>query len=95
MEIAGCKRLAMQTRWLLFAVTGVFLTTCESTVSIQRMQGGTEGNVTASDVVVIDPEPGVEEAVPRPGNNGYKATNPSTVVLANGHPQLIEFYTDW
>ena len=95
MEIAGVNGLGMQIRWLFFAVAGAFLTSCGSAASTQRVQGGTGGTVTATNVVVIDAVPAAEESVPRPGNNDYKSTDPTTVVLAKGHPQLIEFYADW
>jgi len=39
------------------------------------------------------PSPG--EAAPPPVKTGLEATNPSTVVLASGKPQLVEFFAFW
>ena len=39
------------------------------------------------------PSPG--EAAPPPVKIGLEATNPSTVVLASGKPQLVEFFAFW
>ena len=39
------------------------------------------------------PSPG--EAAPPPVKTGLEATNPSTVVLVSGKPQLVEFFAFW
>ena len=39
--------------------------------------------------------PGPGEAAPPPVKTGLEATNPSTVVLASGKPQLVEFFAFW
>jgi hypothetical protein len=39
------------------------------------------------------PSPG--EASPPPVKTGLEATNPSSVVLASGKPQLVEFFAFW
>ena len=41
----------------------------------------------------VYPSPG--EAAPPPVKTGLEATNPSTVVLASGKPQLVEFFAFW
>ena len=44
----------------------------------------------------LDPYPSPEEAAaPPPPKTGLEATNPSTVVLGAGKPQLIEFFAFW
>ncbi len=44
----------------------------------------------------VDPYPSPEEAAaPPPPKIGLEATHPSTVVLAAGKPQLIEFFAFW
>jgi hypothetical protein len=42
-----------------------------------------------------NPYPSPEVAVPPPVKTGLEATNPSTVNLATGKPQLIEFFAFW
>ena len=39
------------------------------------------------------PSPG--EAAPPPVKTGLEATHPSTVILASGKPQLVEFFAFW
>jgi hypothetical protein len=44
----------------------------------------------------LDPYPSPDEAVPPPPvKTTLEATDPSTVILASGKPQLIEFFAFW
>ena len=58
----------------------------------------TESVAVATAAVVIETEPPAEEvvvALPTSRGNELEATDPSTVNIASGGPQLIEFFAFW
>ena len=57
----------------------------------------TEAVAAATDAPLPAPTeaPPAQEPPPVPVKTGFVPTNPETVQLASGHPQLIEFFAFW
>jgi hypothetical protein len=50
---------------------------------------------TSTPALQPEPYPGPQEAAPPPVKTELEATDPSTVNLASGEPQLLEFFAFW
>jgi hypothetical protein len=99
----GMKRKALVLMGLL-AVLSIILTACSSGAvpqeivppDLQIEQASESDEVPAQQIE--EPEEAaaaVEESAPKVPREGLEATNPASVVLASGQPQIVEFFAFW
>jgi hypothetical protein len=89
--------------WLIFWVLGaaIFaLSACTTTADFAPPQEPSAPDAAESGPVVEEQpqeeaQPAAEEPLPRVPREGLEATDPTTVVLASGQPQLVEFFAFW
>jgi hypothetical protein len=89
----GMKRKALVLMGLL-AVLSIILTACSS--------GAVPQEIVPPDLQIEqasesdeDPAQQIEEPAPKVPREGLEATNPASVVLASGQPQIVEFFAFW
>ena len=74
---------------------GLLFAACGSIASKRPVTDQRGGIAPENGSVAADPETTSDGSEYRLASNDFRPTDPTTVVLASGRPQLIEFYADW